>query len=181
MSSSKKQILAVAALCFAAAGVGFGAYRYLAQPHSIDEPGGMAPEITLNDLTGTPRQLSEWRGKLILVNFWATWCAPCLHEIPMLMDMQQQYGGRGLQVVGAAMDEVEAVRIGAPRLGIQYPVLVGDSEIINAMQALGDQLGALPYSVLINANGMIVSRKHGEFERDELIQLIEQNLPSTGG
>ena len=62
MSSSKKQILAVAALCFAAAGVGFGAYRYLAQPHSIDEPGGMAPEITLNDLTGTPRQLSEWRG-----------------------------------------------------------------------------------------------------------------------
>ena len=79
------------------------------------------------------------------------------------------------------MDEVEAVRIGAPRLGIQYPVLVGDSEIINAMQALGDQLGALPYSVLINANGAIVSRKHGEFERDELIQLIEQNLPTTGG
>jgi thiol-disulfide isomerase/thioredoxin len=177
MRSNASRALAIIALCLSAALGGFAVYRYLAQPTVIDEPGGIAPEITLDDLNGEPRKLSEWRGKLVLVNFWATWCAPCLHEIPMLLEMQQQYGARGLQIIGPAMDEIEAVRNGAPQLGINYPVLVGDSEIIGAMQALGDELGALPYSVLIDANGNIVFRKHGEFNKAELQQLIEQHLP----
>lgn len=171
------QGLLIVGLCAVAAGGGYAVYQHLAQPTVIDEPGGLAPEISLNDLTGEARKLSEWRGKLVLVNFWATWCAPCLHEIPMLTELQQQYGASGLQIVGPAMDEPETVRNGAPQLGINYPVLVGDSEIVNAMQALGDTLGALPYSVLIAANGEIVFRKHGEFKRDELQQLIEQHLP----
>ena len=131
----------------------------------------------LEDLTGTPRKLSEWRGKLVLVNFWATWCSPCLHEIPMLIEQQQAFGARGLQVIGPAMDEPETVRNGAPQLGIPYPVLVGDAAVVDAMQALGDTLGALPYSVLIDPNGNIVARKHGEFRRDELTRLIEAHLP----
>jgi len=178
MRKTASQALLIVALCVAAAGGGFAVYRHLAQPTVIDQPGGVAPEITLEDLTGQPRKLSEWRGKLLLVNFWATWCAPCLHEIPILLEMQQQYGARGLQIVGPAMDELEAVRNGAPQLGINYPVLVGDSEIVDAMQALGDELGALPYSVLIDANGNIVFRKHGEFKKDELQQLIKQHLPA---
>jgi thiol-disulfide isomerase/thioredoxin len=178
MRNSAIQALLIVVLCVGAAVGGFMVYHHLAQPTLIDQPGGQAPEITLNDLTGQPRHLSEWKGKLVLVNFWATWCAPCLHEIPMLIDLQTQYGARGLQIVGPAMDEPEAVKTGAPQLGINYPVLVGDTEIVNAMQALGDELGALPYSVLIDANGSIVFRKHGEFSRDDLQKLIEQHLPA---
>lgn len=180
MRNTASQVILIAGLCLVGALGGFGLYRYLAQPTVIDEPGGKAPEITLKDITGTPRALSEWRGKLLLVNFWATWCSPCLHEIPMLIETQQRYGERGLQIVGPAMDEAEAVRNGAPQLGINYPVLVGDAEIVDAMQALGDTLGALPYSVLIDANGEIVFRKHGEFKAEELQQLIEQHLPKLG-
>lgn len=178
MRKAGTQGLLIIALCALAAGGGFAVYRHLAQPTVIDQTLSLAPEITLNDLTGQPRKLSEWRGKLVLVNFWATWCAPCLHEIPMLLDFQQQYGARGLQIVGAAMDDLEAVKNGAPQLGINYPVLVGDTEIVDAMQALGDTIGALPYSVLIDANGSIVFHKHGEFQHDELQKLVEQHLPS---
>lgn len=179
MRKSASQGLLIITLCAVAAGGGYMLYRHLAQPTVIDQTPSQAPEITLTDLTGEPRKLSEWRGKLVLVNFWATWCTPCLHEIPMLLDIQQQYGARGLQIVGAAMDELEAVKTSAPQLGINYPVLVGDTEIITAMQALGDTLGALPYSVLIDANGTIVFRKHGEFSRDDLQKLVEQHLPPS--
>jgi peroxiredoxin len=174
-----KKLLPLVALAALSALGGWGVYRYLAQPVVIDQTPVDAPDLTLPDLTGQPRSLSEFRGKLLLVNFWATWCAPCLHEIPMLREMQERYGAGGLQVIGPAMDSPEAVRNGAPQLGIQYPVLVGDAEIVDAMQALGDTLGALPYSVLIDANGKIVFRKHGEFERDELEKLIETYLPHT--
>ncbi|MDB5969798.1 MAG: thioredoxin [Hydrocarboniphaga sp.] len=178
MRNSAIQGLTIIGLCVVAAIGGFAVYRYLAQPSVIDQTACLAPEITLNDLNAQPRKLSEWRGKLVLVNFWATWCAPCLHEIPMLLEIQQQYGARGLQIVGPAMDDMEAVKTSAPELGINYPVLVGDTEIVTAMQALGDTLGALPYSVLIDANGTIVYRKHGEFDRDALQKLIEQHLPA---
>ncbi len=178
MSAGLKSLLIVLGLGLVAAGGGYGLYRHLASPSSVDEPGGQAPEITLADLTGEKVSLSAFRGKLVLVNFWATWCTPCLHEIPMLLDMQARYGERGLQVIGPAMDTPEAVRNGAPQLGINYPVLVGDAEIVDAMQALGDTLGALPYSVLIDPNGEIVVRKHGEFKQPELEQLIERHLPA---
>ncbi len=180
MRKPANQALLIAAICIVAAVGGFAVYRHLAQPTVIDQPGGQAPEIKIADLTGAPRSLSEWRGKLLLVNFWATWCGPCLHEIPMLIETQARYGERGLQIVGAAMDEVDAVRNGAPQLGITYPVLVGDTEIVNAMQALGDELGALPYSVLIDASGQIVLRKHGEFQAAELQALVEAHLPKAG-
>ncbi|WP_421793930.1 TlpA family protein disulfide reductase [Hydrocarboniphaga effusa] len=180
MSRKFSQLAVVLGLGVVAAAGGYGAYRYLASPTVIDEPGGQAPAISLPDLTGQPRTLAEFRGKLVLVNFWATWCTPCLKEIPMLIDMQTRFGEQGLQIVGPAMDTPEAVRNKAPQLGIPYPVLVGDAEIVDAMQALGDTLGALPYSVLIDANGEIVFRKHGEFERDELEKLIESHLPKAG-
>lgn len=175
--NSFRSLALVAGLGAVAALGGLAAYRHLASPTTLEMAGGPAPALTLPDLTGQPRSLAEFRGKLVLVNFWATWCAPCLNEIPMLVRLQDTYGPRGLQIVGPAMDSPEAVRNGAPELGIPYPVLVGDSEIVDAMQALGDTLGALPYSVLIDANGEIVHRKHGEFTEPELRALIERHLP----
>ena len=153
---------------------GFVLQRYLA---ARDAPPSPAPEIALATLDGGTARLSAFRGKLVLINFWATWCPPCLKEIPLLVQMQERYGARGLQILGPAMDDPEQVRAMLPRLKIQYPVLIGEAEIPRAMEALGDTLGALPFSVLISPDGYVVDRKHGEFEADELTALIEAHLP----
>lgn len=174
-------LFVVVALCVISGVAGFAAYRYAHsdsdKADSIDGASALAPDIELPDLGGGTRKLSEWQGKLVLVNFWATWCAPCRHEIPMLREVQAQYGARGLQIVGPAMDDPQAVREALPGLGINYPVMAGDAPIVAAMDSLGDTLGALPFSVLIAADGRIVARKHGEFERKELQELIERHLP----
>ncbi|MBI2382683.1 MAG: TlpA family protein disulfide reductase [Gammaproteobacteria bacterium] len=164
---------AVALLSLASAAAGFGLYRWW----DARTP-ELAPAIQLTDLDGRPRALSEWRDRLLLVNFWATWCAPCLKEIPLLVEAQKEYAARGFQVIGPAMDNPDAVRAGVQRLGIPYPVMAGDAEIAQAMDALGDTLQALPFSVLIGHDGRILLRRSGEFTRAELIELIERHLGS---
>jgi thiol-disulfide isomerase/thioredoxin len=144
----------------------------------VDTERELAPELVLQTLDGGHLRLSSLRGKLVLVNFWATWCAPCLHEIPMLIAMQKRYHDRGLQIIGPAMDDPEQVKALLPRLRIPYPILIGEDDIPHAMDALGDTLGALPFSVLISPDGYVVDRKHGEFDADDLSTLIETHLPA---
>lgn len=132
--------------------------------------------VRLTDLDGQPHTLAEWRGELVLVNFWASWCSPCRREIPMLIEVQDQFRDRGFRILGPAMDRPDTARDLAARLGIDYPVFAGDSEIVTAMTALGDQLGALPYSVLIGRDGRILEQRSGELHRDELVPLIERHL-----
>jgi thiol-disulfide isomerase/thioredoxin len=170
-----KTALQFFAIAVIAAAAGFFAYRHF----SVEVARAPAPELSLPTLDGGTATLSALRGQLVLVNFWATWCAPCLKEIPLLVQMQAQYGARGLQVLGPALDDPEQVRAMLPRLGFNYPILIGDRAVPNAMDALGDTLGALPFSVLISPDGYVVMRKHGEFEAAELTQLIEAHLPRS--
>lgn len=169
-----KKLLPYLVIAVLAGGTGFLAYRHVLGPSEGVTP---APELVLPTLDGDTLQLSSLRGQLVLINFWATWCAPCLKEIPLLVDAQARYGSRGLQVLGPALDDPEQVKAMLPQLKIQYPILVGDTAIANAMDALGDTLGALPYSVLVSPDGSIIERKHGEFESRELAKLIEAHLP----
>ncbi len=161
---------------------GFLAYRLLSTSTSTtpppDGPPALAPELEMATLDGGRLALSDLRGKLVLVNFWATWCAPCLKEIPLLVEAQDRYASRGLQILGPAMDNPEQVRAMLGRLRIQYPILIGERAVSRAMDALGDTLGALPFSVLISADGQVIQRKHGEYQRAELAELIEAHLPA---
>lgn len=133
-------------------------------------------DIRFTDLEGKPHTLADYPGKLLLVNFWGTWCAPCLLEIPLLAEAQKTYGARGLQILGPAMDTPEAVRAYRDKTQLPYPVFAGDNQTAAAMDALGDRLGGLPFSVLISPAGEVLHRQTGEFKGEELRELIETHL-----
>ncbi|MGH8482375.1 MAG: TlpA family protein disulfide reductase [Nevskiaceae bacterium] len=152
---------------------GFGAW-YWWQGRAVAD--AARAELEFRGLDGQPHRLAEWRGKLVLLNFWATWCTPCLKEIPLLVETQRQHGPRGLQVVGIAMDEAEPVTAFAQRLQMNYPIMVGQAEIAAAMDELGDPLGAFPFSVLVAPDGRILARRSGELSREEIVEWLEEHL-----
>ena len=125
-----------------------------------------APGFALTDLGGQPLSLSGFRGKVVLLNFWATWCAPCLVEMPAFAAWQQQYGTQGLQVIGISMDDnAGAARRVAARLKLNYPVAMGD-------ERLGERYGGvlgLPLTFLIDRNGMV----RAQFQGETSLKLIE--------
>ena len=174
---SGRAALALAVLCGVSAAAGFGAYRWW-QARDVQAAAELRPDLEFRGLDGQAHRLSQWDGKLLLLNFWATWCTPCLKEIPLLVEAQREYGPRGLQIVGLAMDQADMVLRFQQRLAINYPVMLGDTDIVMAMDRLGDELGAFPFSVLIAPDGRILDRASGDLSRDELKAWIEGNLPS---
>lgn len=137
---------------------------------------GRRPEFWLSDLEGTRRGIAEWDGKLVVMNFWATWCPPCLHEIPMFIALQERYQGRGVQFLGIAIDEADKVREFADAVGLNYPTLHGQLDAIEVMGAYGNQSGGLPFTVLIDRSGQVVARHPGVLDEAAATALIDQFL-----
>lgn len=160
------------------AGLQFGQTQTFVSTQTETEKSAAAasPQVTfsLPDLDGKEHSPESWKGKVILVNFWATWCAPCREEIPLFIDLQKKYQAKGFQVVGIALDREELVRPYAREIGINYPILVADSEGMEVMLDYGGR--ALPYSVLITRDQQIHSRKLGVFTKEELDRLITKLL-----
>lgn len=173
-----RSIILIVAACLVAAAAGFGFYRYTHPGAATAKAEPLPAGIQLADLDGKPHGFDEWHGKLLLVNFWATWCTPCLHEIPALVKLQKQYAAQGLQIVGPAVDDPDAVRSMLGPLNINYPVLSGTPDaMIDVMEKLGNGPGGLPFSLLISPDGQVIHRQLGEFTPAELQKLIEQHLP----
>jgi thiol-disulfide isomerase/thioredoxin len=120
------------------------------------------------DLSGEVRRLTEWRGKALVVNFWASWCAPCREEIPLLNAAQQQHASSGLQVVGIAVDTAPNIREFTRTVQINYPVLIADAGGIELMRELGNRAGGLPFTVLLDRQGRLAGRKLGAYSGAEL-------------
>jgi thiol-disulfide isomerase/thioredoxin len=133
-------------------------------------------DLAFTDLDGKPYKLSGFRGKLTLINFWASWCGPCMHELPILVKAQAAFGDRGLQIIGPALDAPAAVRETMKKFGVNYPVFVGDAEVTAAMDALGDEMGVLPYSVLIAPDGKVLERLAGGLSEPKLTGWLEKHL-----
>ena len=141
--------------------------------------GTPAPNFTLETLDGKNLSLSDLRGKAVLVNFWATWCGPCKIETPWLVEMQNEYGSQGLQVVGVAMDDSGKDEIAkcAKDMGVNYPVLLGK-------EAVGDAYGgvpALPESFFVGRDGKIVDRIIGLRGRADIEDSIKKALKTQVG
>ena len=128
---------------------------------SVANVGDPAPAIALDDLDGRRRALAEWRGRPTLVNFWATWCAPCLREMPLLEARAK--ADPALAIVGIALDDPEAVRRFVRELRIGYPVLLDTPGSGDASVALGNRRGVLPYTVLLGSDGRIQAQEAGDF------------------
>ncbi len=123
--------------------------------------GRKRPDFSLPSVDGAPRHIGEWHGKVIALNFWATWCPPCLKEIPEFVHLQEKYADQGLQFIGVALQAAEPVRQFMQEHNMNYPVLFGELEVINIARAYGNDIGALPYTVIIDRSGRIVFVKPG--------------------
>jgi len=134
----------------------------------------LAPDFSLASLDGKTTRLSDFRGKAVLLNFWATWCGPCKIEMPWFVDFQNQYGSQGLQIVGVAMDDSSKEDIAkfAKDMGVNYPILLGK-------EAVGDEYGgvpALPESFIIGRDGKIVDKIVGLMGKADIEEDIKKAL-----
>jgi thiol-disulfide isomerase/thioredoxin len=139
--------------------------------------GSQRPDIALPDLDGRTRSLSQWDGRLLLVNFWASWCGPCREEMPLLDRTQQRLADRGVQIVGIAADTAEATKGFLGRHPVHYPILVNDPDHGRDVSLdYGDTRGVLPYSVLIDRDGRVLAQRFGSFTEESLQAWLTPHL-----
>ncbi len=127
--------------------------------------GKLRPAFELIDTEDRMRSVEEWNGKVLVVNFWATWCPPCRKEMPAFIELQDKYGKDGLQFIGIAIDEKDKVVDFSDTYGVNYPMLLGTLEAIEIGKQFGNRFGALPYTVIIGRDSKIAFTIRGELEK----------------
>lgn len=159
-----------------AAGVYFGIERGSPNPSSEPMAAAALNGLALPDPEGKEQRIDQWRGKVVVVNFWATWCAPCREEMPEFIKAQRELGPKGLQIVGVAVDQADKVRQFAEEIALNYPVLVGGFGAMELSRSLGNSVMALPFTVILDRNGAIAHTQLGVLKPDRLKAIIKQLL-----
>ena len=136
---------------------------------------GVVYSAKFSDLSGNGQALGQWDQKLLVVNFWATWCGPCKEEIPILVKLQAKFGERSVQFVGIAADSAPNVANFVKSESINYPILIGETSAIEFSKRLGNRLGLLPHTVVIKPGGDVIYTKLGLISEHELIDIIVKN------
>jgi len=170
---------------------GFGFYQYTQQgtitvaekttttpvaKKPLSMIGQKRADFSLPDLQDTQHSIKEWDNKVILLNFWATWCPPCRKEIPAFIELQEQFGKQGFQVIGVAIDEKDAVEDYADGMGVNYPILIGNNTALEVSAAYGNRFGQLPYSLVIDRQGVIQFIGKGELTFADIAEQIKPLL-----
>ena len=178
-----KNIIQFALVIIIAGGAGFGLQRYLQQddrqvapiiPNVVSKNiiGTTRPAFELIDTDGKLRNIDEWNGNVLLINFWATWCPPCKKEMPAFIELQEQYAAQGFQVIGVAIDDLESVSDFVDTLGVNYPALIAEYAGIELSREYGNHIGALPYSVFVGRDGKIALTRTGELSKKQTESII---------
>ena len=178
-------------LLVAAGAAGFGVYQWV-MPGSTPAPAPSAMQPTDKPMTqaqglsakfddlsdGGTRSLNDWHGKAVIVNFWATWCAPCREEMPLLVKLQAQYAAQGLQVVGIATDEtdVKDVKTFLTKMTVNYPILMGDESVGRLVAGFGGQLIGLPFTLVLDKDGHVITSHAGQLDPQEAQALVQAAL-----
>lgn len=154
MKPARRAIL-FAAVGGAAATVGYGFHRWRGFPNADNV--GVILTSPLTALDGTQQSLHQYLGRVMVINYWATWCGPCRDEIPIFIRLQREYGDKGLQFVGIAIDQVDQVRGFAAEFQINYPLLLGGVGAIDLSRQAGNTAGVLPYTLVVDRSGRLVT------------------------
>lgn len=158
-----------------AAGAAVGIGRKSADP-GPDPRAQAIYAARLPDSMGVEHDLARYRGQVMVVNFWATWCAPCIEEMPGFVRLQDKYRQRGVVFVGVALDDPDAVRPFMQKLGVDYPVLTAEEAGFELLKAAGDAKGVMPYTLLIDRNGAVAQTRSGIYRESELDQALASLL-----
>lgn len=158
---------------------GFGAW-VASRRYALDSADHSAVDLllglTMPDAKGREVQLAEWRGRPLVVNFWATWCPPCVGEMPELSEMQLDYADRGLQILGIGVDSDANIRQFAEKMPMSYPLLVAGAGGSELTRRFGNQSGALPFTAVVDREGRIRHRILGRFDNADLRAAINAAL-----
>lgn len=157
-----------------AAAAGFALHKY--SRSAADEALGRLSKASLRDLSGNSHHLTEWKGKVLVVNFWATWCEPCREEIPALAKIQSKFEANGLQIVGIAIDSADKVLDFSKKYGINYAVLLGSTETLDLLRGLGNNAGGLPFTLVLDRAGKMKTTRLGGISESELVRAVEPLL-----
>ena len=165
-------------LIAAAAGIAATAAGFLAGPLFLQSSSGVARLLRMRftDLKGAPHTLAEWSGRVLVCNFWAAWCPPCVREVPLLSAVQTKLAPNGLQIVGIALDTAANVEQFKLRIPISYPVLIAGADGFDLLHALGNRPGGLPYTVVLDRHGALVGHKLGEFVSPAQLETLVKPL-----
>lgn len=139
---------------------------------SATSPAEALYALTLPDLQNQPQRMAQWRGKVLVINFWATWCAPCREEIPLFVKMQDKYAGKDLQFVGISIDQMDKTREFSRSFGINYPSLIGAFDAVEVSRKAGNTKGVLPFTAFLDRNGRIVATESGGIRHDKLEAIV---------
>jgi thiol-disulfide isomerase/thioredoxin len=172
MAPQLRSRVAIGAAALLALGAGIGLALFDRAP--ADASALLA--LTLPDPSGHPQPLSQWQGKVLVVNFWATWCGPCREEMPDLVRAQKEYGAKGLQIVGIAADDADKVQQFAKEIQLNYPALIGGYAAIDLSKDLGNSLVALPFTLVVDRHGKVAYTHLGPVKPDKLRDVITKLL-----
>ncbi|OHX13593.1 thioredoxin [Chromobacterium sphagni] len=128
------------------------------------------------DLNAKPVTTAAYKGKVTVLNFWATWCGPCREEMPMLNGLRKKLADKGVEVVGVALDNKEQVAPFVQQLKITYPILLGNDETLDLMRSLGNKTGGLPYTLVLDRNGKVAATLTGKLDEKRLENALKKYL-----